>query len=783
MTFPNTIAAIARRLEPPKFPEISDQLSALIKNNPVLTAILALHFIWFNFIIWQGGGVPYVMDNNESFSSLNHAHNLWSFDFFRSFGLTDEAVSPSGAAHPVVHSHQGNFPRLFSFLIYVLGARSVEAQIWLTTMTVGTFTIALVYNFFRRLAGQLFAAIVVLFLSSDYLGFAQWHVDTYRVWHCFLLFAALNCVHGFSRWPRRYWIAGNFLTYAALFYWELVFAAFVTLTVGLYTLWIYRKQPLAVVFIATVQAAGMLFALSVLVLQLSLYLGWNDFVRDIQYTFVARNFAADQAALLAMLREFYGAKNIAFFYNLQDPSSSSLIHFLRSNFVYLLEVKTPIISLIGIASCTAALLSDSRPPRPTDFHNASPDVAQFNAIILSPSVLLLGFSLLAGNGTLGQRTTGVLLDRPIELLIFAAICGGLSIVAAFGLIAAARTLSPSGTPPSVSRGARASIFLGSLGLVIGLQGEFYDQSASELWLNNLTLFSRPAASLLVAALALFGALLILNGRRALMGKWHDAPRQIAPFLLSGLLAYVIVQKISGGYIFSGYLVRLAPFFIFHFDTVLALGVFALVVSAFTLLTGAVPNPRRIQQQLIGVAPAVVAAATAVAWTYVQTSYFRLVPPNQIAFIEQLRTPVADSTGIISNQYAVPFGLVANTWAYIADPRQVADYIRAPTISSLDYLWLADRQHNAEYLHPGRFVCFHPLANWWQITALVRPEPRTETCSSMPFVKQALGRADRTNSPSARLIASDPINDRWAILQLDWTAPRTIQQSNVIYSPE
>ena len=160
---------------------------------------------WYGFLIVRGHGIPYVMDNNELFSALNHAYNLWHFDFFRSYGVTDEAVSPDPAAHPVAHTHQGNFPRLFAFVLYALGARSIESQIWITTMTVGIASVLMAYCFFRRLAGALFATIAVLLLITDYLMFAQWQVNTYRVWHGFLLFAALLCVHGFSEWNRRWW--------------------------------------------------------------------------------------------------------------------------------------------------------------------------------------------------------------------------------------------------------------------------------------------------------------------------------------------------------------------------------------------------------------------------------------------------------------------------------------------------------------------------------------------------------------------------------------------------
>src|SRR6266481_4575545 len=124
-----------------------------LKPNRGAIVLLAIYVIYYAAIIVAGDNIPYVMDNNETFSSLNHAYNLWHFDFFRSFGLTDEAVSPNAAAHPVVHTHQGNFPRLFSFLLYVFGARSAESQIWITTFTVGTASVFFAFAFLRRVAG------------------------------------------------------------------------------------------------------------------------------------------------------------------------------------------------------------------------------------------------------------------------------------------------------------------------------------------------------------------------------------------------------------------------------------------------------------------------------------------------------------------------------------------------------------------------------------------------------------------------------------------------------
>ena len=376
--------------------------------DPGVAIILIVYFAWYGFLILRGNGIPYVMDNNESFSALNHAYNLWHFDFFRSYGLTDEAVSPDPAAHPYLHTHQGNFPRLFALVLYALGARSIESQILITTMTVGVASVLMAYYFFRRLAGTLFATIAVLLLSTDYLMFAQWQVNTYRVWHGFLLFAALLCVHGFSEWPRRWWVIATVLTYAALFYGELVFAAFIASTVAFYTIWTYRRAPGSIVLAGIVQGGGAALGLATLIVQLILYLGWQDFVTDLRLTLTARNHAPNDNTFVVMLREFYQNRNIAFFYNIQSGDQfSDLLTSLRLFFRYTLQTTTPFLSLIAISMATAALLADSRRAGPADVATVAPPVLRASVAQLIPGIFLFILAMIGGDSVVGLRASGM----------------------------------------------------------------------------------------------------------------------------------------------------------------------------------------------------------------------------------------------------------------------------------------------------------------------------------------------------------------------------------------
>ena len=736
--------------------------------DPGVAITLIVYIAWYGFLILRGNGIPYVMDNNESFSALNHASNLWHFDFFRSYGLTDEAVSPNPAAHPYLHTHQGNFPRLFAFVLFALGARSIESQILLATMTIGVASVLMGYYFFRRLAGALFATIAVLVLMSDYLMFAQWQVNTYRVWHGFLLFAALLCVHGFSEWPRRWWVFATVLTYAALFYGELVFAAFVTFTVAFYTIWTYRRAPVSIVLAGIVQGGGAALGLATLILQLILYLGWQDFVTDLRLTLTARNYAPGDTTFVTTLRDFYENRNIVFLYNLQSSDQFvGLFASLRLFFRYVLQTSTPFLSLIAIGMAIAALLADSRRAGPGDVATVATPVLSAAVAQLIPGIFLFILAMIGRDSIVGLPASGM--NGTIGTLSSAAFgCLLLAIALAYVLAICARAISISGTFPGIYRALRTNFFFMGLGLLIMAQGELYDQGATALWWQQLTPVPVWLAKVIVCTVAYIGAMLILVGRRAVLGRWHAAPSSLAPFLLCGALGYSIAYKLSAGYVFSGYLVRLCPFIVFHVDALLALGLFVAVAIAAALLSRTDFN-NLVTRSACAVA-IVVAVALAALWVTIQSRYLLLFPPDRLSFVKLLRDPSVQARGLISNNYAAPFGFVAGTWAYMQpDPRAVTDHSH-PSATN-DYVWLADRRTNPDYSRPNIYVCFN---SWSTLHALVAEVLGRQTgshgCSSNPIVERALTGTDGTPL-NASVLARDTESDHWAILRLEWPSSR------------
>src|SRR3981189_729038 len=99
--------------------------------------VLLSYFAIFGGILVYSDFLPFTFDNNESFSAYWHARNMYEYGIASSFGLADEAFSYDAVAHPYVYTHAGASPRLFAYLLYLVGIRTVQAQIPTTARAVG----------------------------------------------------------------------------------------------------------------------------------------------------------------------------------------------------------------------------------------------------------------------------------------------------------------------------------------------------------------------------------------------------------------------------------------------------------------------------------------------------------------------------------------------------------------------------------------------------------------------------------------------------------------------
>jgi hypothetical protein len=281
--------------------------------------VLLCYCAVFGGILLYSNLLPYTFDNNESFSAFWHARNMYEYGIANSSGLADESFSYAAAAHPYVYTHAGASPRLFAYLLYVLGIRTVELQIAVTVFTVGLLSFWFAYRFLAEIASRLYATIACLLLMTDYIMFTQWHVGMWHVWKMFLLLGGLYLAQRVAARKQAYPLLMVYAFHAFLFYYETIFNVYVAAAVFLYFVFATRDWRFAFKF-GVAQFAGALTAAAILLGQLVLQFGWEVVRTDIYYTFIGRNFATDPATFLEAARTFYAEHNIVFWLNVPDVS-------------------------------------------------------------------------------------------------------------------------------------------------------------------------------------------------------------------------------------------------------------------------------------------------------------------------------------------------------------------------------------------------------------------------------------------------------------------------------
>lgn len=335
------------------------------RSEPWLLSALCLFILASGILIVWSKGIPFVFDGNEAFSSIVHALNMYRFGFDESIGLTDEAYGPDPIAHPFVYTHQGNFPRVFAYILVFLGMDSIVSQVIATTLIVGCASIYFCFRFFERWVGARAAFLITVVFITDYLMLLQWNVVTYRVWHMFFFFGAFYIVDRFSVARKvGWWSATTVVFYLSLFYFEFVFATMTAVAAGLYTLFVTAPRIRRMALIVALQLTGAFGAIFLLIGQNILYLGLDAFLTDAGLTFKARNHAPSGSDFQDLLKEFYQTHNIVFWFNLVDKSSARWpSNIIRDIATFNLGVLPPVLYLAPFMTALGLFVASLRTGR------------------------------------------------------------------------------------------------------------------------------------------------------------------------------------------------------------------------------------------------------------------------------------------------------------------------------------------------------------------------------------------------------------------------------------
>jgi hypothetical protein len=236
----------------------------------------------FGGILVYSDSLAYTIGNNESVSTFRHARHMYEHGIANSSGLRDESFSQDAAAQPYLYILSGASPRLFAYVLYALGIRTLELQIAATVFTVGVVGFWFAYRFLAEISTRLYATVACLLLMTDYITFAQWHVGLWHVWKIFLLFGDLYLAHRVAAGKQPYPLLVVYAFHVLLFYYETIFNVYVAVAVFLYFVFVTRDYRVAIKF-GLAQFAGALTAAVVLLGQLVHQFGWDMVLTELSY--------------------------------------------------------------------------------------------------------------------------------------------------------------------------------------------------------------------------------------------------------------------------------------------------------------------------------------------------------------------------------------------------------------------------------------------------------------------------------------------------------------------
>ncbi len=701
-------------------------------------------------------------------------------DWSTHFGLADEAFSPDPAAHPIIHTHQGNWPRVFTFILFALGARSAESQIIIHVFTVGLAAIWLMHRFLNQLTNSWFATVACLTFMSDYILFAQWQVVTYRIWHVFFVFASLNCMHEIDGSNKK-WKIAFILNFAAMYYGELVFAFYVSVWSLLYYFYLSSWNIFKVLKRGLLIAVSGMVSLSILFTQLSLYMGYKNAILDFSYTLMTRNSSGGNLEVNQAIKEFYEKINVVFWNNIVDASKFRTIpEFFSNIFTYGFQVHTPILSLQALFALLCILICSLQTA--INKHFVLLKNIKINHIIAitatTISIYLFMRTLFFDNKLLGVYqhqefyahifATGVILLLPPSWLLSSML---------------SHISNPFGNKVSLIQVILINSFIVACAKLVDILPTYYLQHFSIVWFKHLsdhmpTIFWQLLSITLVFTCALNIAL----NQDFILQRFKT--KAIFGFLAAAIFGYAIVYVLSPGYIFSGYLSRNAPFIVFFIDVIMAL-LFWYIIESAIMQFRLYQSYSHLSKLTVNYIKSLyifclfgMLCLVSYQWVYLQYKYYRIFPPTSFLFIKELRKPEFKHKSIITNQYPLPFSYEAHNWAYNgtnygAGALHITDKGYAMQ-HDIEYFWYRNKSEHPAYMRPDYYVCFNPHSFGVAINEMRMMSSKARWCSNNRVVSQAIIANTFTDNDLRlrhTLIKSDMSKyDSWSIVKMDWDFP-------------
>jgi hypothetical protein len=674
--------------------------------------------------------------------------------------LTDESYGQFAGAHPYVYTHQGNFPRLFTWILYSLGVRSPSWHIFITTFTVGLAGIWFCYHYFAKYISPIFSVIFCLLLMTDYVMFMQWQVNTWRVWHLFFFFSSLLCCHAVNGQRRLLFYSLSVINFCCLFYMEISYAFFVLSTCLFYMAFNKKQASWKKMAVnSCVFILGASLGVLILVSQNIAYLGLDNFLKDISYTFVSRNqLGAGEVDFKKMVMEFYAAHKIVFWDNFGTGENPRSLWKLIHNFInYCVVPYSSALTKAAIIITLATVLAYFKNWVFSIPKNAvKKQVSLGYTKTFSPTWFLYtaAFFLLVCLSAYGYVT-------PFR--------GGLFIFSLYLFIQYSLSHLNKSYVNKISfpkEGVFIILFI-LLCIMLALHiGNFTRDNPTAAFLNEYfgAFSGKTGGQAYWLGLIVLGVLVISASQETWIQCYIlDPLKKIALFFLAASLGFCLAYFVFPGYVTTGYLYRYCCFTVFFHMALYAWFFYTISLLSYHYCfgekKGIILELKYINYLKVGTALLVLLTASAF-WVNLQCLYFHKLSPGDFSFVRLLQKSPNYGQSIISNTYAAPFAYLSNNWAHYTPSFGMSTTDASGNLvlkRDTTYLWFSDAKSNLEYLKPHLFVCWLP-PGFGDLTGA------SQKCGNLPLV--SLSRSGKGRSLGLREIMADTSGkDRWSIIDI------------------
>ncbi len=751
--------------------------------------IVLVYILLYAAFLLSTNLLPYAMDNNETWSNLGHAKNAYDYGFTKSKGLADEAHDYTGnhpEMHPLVHTHQGNFPRLLPTFLYYCGLHSPESHILILTFTVGLAGVMAAYFLIARMVGPAVAGLFCLFMMTDYLMFAQWQVNTWRVWQCLFVFGTLLVTDRLCRINARWFdCAWLFLLITVISYSELVFASFVFSAVLFYSAfksWQLHNRRWVVVLVVCL--LGMICTAGLFACQLISYYGLSSLIQDARYTISARNMMENPEYLQEAI-DFMSRNNVLFLKNFSGLDHyHSFDWFINSLFSGVIGSWTPMLFVLVFLGITgpaikvilkSTYVSDIFPI--ISFNKQAP--SKLVAYQIGISSVFIGWYFLVTNllkdylvlnGCFEMYGKYAFAPGTLLGIIVVILC---SFILTLSLIKTSKRITNSQIHPQ--KLYLAGIFL----LFISVLISRYSCKHPFEWLPVWRLVLQPQYVTIIymgglLGAAFFGTILLLIEDDNLTNKFKKIFINCLPLIGAGMAGYIVAWLWSPGYLKTGYLDRCCPILTYFMYLFPAFVIYFMYLFGLTILKNAGGKFESENRSLIFPLLVVVIflASILVLWARIQVVSWALIPPNYAQVIKKLTAPEFRGKKITASNYVVPLAFASEgVGSHSTDNGPTLDGKTAPRPVSLDNggLWIKEGDKVKQNYIPDIYIYLDQPYSYSYVAKrakiVLSNEKNEKGYLNSPIMQSVVGYCD---SPfRSKAIALDPSKwGAWAVIELD-----------------